>query len=80
MKPLVALICGSGLGSIANLVENKYILPYENIPDFPRSTGKRILMENLILLLKLLIYIEKSKFIELINYKEITIEKKYKFR
>ena len=37
-KPLVAVICGSGLGEIANLVENKHVLQYSEIPDFPRST------------------------------------------
>jgi purine-nucleoside phosphorylase len=39
-KPLVAIICGSGLGEIADLVEEKIIIPYTEIPEFPRSTGK----------------------------------------
>lgn len=39
IKPIVGIICGSGLGNIAELVENKVILSYEEIPDFPRSTG-----------------------------------------
>lgn len=30
---------GSGLGDIAEIVENKFVLPYSQIPDFPRSTG-----------------------------------------
>jgi len=38
-KPKVAIICGSGLGEIAELVEDKIILPYSDIPEFPRSTG-----------------------------------------
>lgn len=37
--PEVAIICGSGLGGIGELIENKIILPYTEIPDFPRSTG-----------------------------------------
>ncbi len=39
IKPTVAIICGSGLGEIANLVEDKQIIPYVDIPEFPRSTG-----------------------------------------
>ena len=40
IKPLVGIICGSGLGNIGELIENKTILNYDDIPDFPRSTGK----------------------------------------
>ena len=32
------LVCGSGLGDIAEMVENKIIVPYSEIPEFPRST------------------------------------------
>ena len=39
VRPSVAIICGSGLGDIANLVEGKEIVPYADIPEFPRSTG-----------------------------------------
>lgn len=39
-KPKIAIICGSGLGAIAELVEDKIVLPYTDIPEFPRSTGK----------------------------------------
>jgi purine-nucleoside phosphorylase len=39
IKPIIAIICGSGLGEIADLVENRFIISYEDIPDFPRSTG-----------------------------------------
>lgn len=39
IKPIVCIICGSGLGDIAEIVENKFVLPYSQIPDFPRSTG-----------------------------------------
>jgi purine-nucleoside phosphorylase len=38
-KPIVAIICGSGLGQIADMVQQKIVLPYEEIPEFPRSTG-----------------------------------------
>lgn len=43
-KPEVAIICGSGLGGLAERVVDKIVIPYSNIPHFPRSTGtiKRI--------------------------------------
>jgi purine-nucleoside phosphorylase len=40
IRPVVGIICGSGLGNIGELVENKTILSYDEIPDFPRSTGR----------------------------------------
>lgn len=39
IKPTVAIICGSGLGDIGNLIENPKIIPYNTIPEFPVSTG-----------------------------------------
>ncbi|XP_057658762.1 purine nucleoside phosphorylase-like [Diorhabda carinulata] len=38
LKPKVAIICGSGLGSITDIIENQISLPYEEIPNFPVST------------------------------------------
>lgn len=37
-SPKVALVLGSGLGGIAALVDDSAIVPYEEIPNFPRST------------------------------------------
>src|SRR5262249_55557276 len=37
-KPSIGLVLGSGLGSLANAVESADIIPYEQIPLFPRST------------------------------------------
>ncbi|KAJ8339696.1 hypothetical protein SKAU_G00343290 [Synaphobranchus kaupii] len=37
-RPKVAIICGSGLGGLAELLENKTVIPYERIPRFPQST------------------------------------------
>jgi len=37
-KPLVAIVCGSGLGKIADMVTQPKIVPYVDIPEFPRST------------------------------------------
>ncbi|XP_037110957.1 purine nucleoside phosphorylase 6 isoform X1 [Syngnathus acus] len=37
-KPRVAIICGSGLGDLADLIEDKMVFPYKDIPGFPTST------------------------------------------
>ncbi|XP_066569679.1 purine nucleoside phosphorylase 6 [Amia ocellicauda] len=37
-RPKVAIICGSGLGGLADLLENKTVVPYQDIPGFPQST------------------------------------------
>lgn len=37
-EPEIGLILGSGLGVLANEVENPVIIPYEAIPNFPKST------------------------------------------
>lgn len=36
--PNIAVVLGSGLGDFAETVEDKVIIPYEDIPNFPRST------------------------------------------
>ncbi|KFZ63825.1 Purine nucleoside phosphorylase, partial [Podiceps cristatus] len=37
-RPKIAIICGSGLGGLADVLDNKTVFPYEDIPHFPRST------------------------------------------
>ena len=37
-RPTVGMILGSGLGDLADSLENKVVIPYEEIPHFPRST------------------------------------------
>eukprot|EP00075_Anas_platyrhynchos_P032924 XP_027322177.1 purine nucleoside phosphorylase [Anas platyrhynchos] len=37
-RPKMAIICGSGLGDLADVLEEKAVFPYEDIPHFPRST------------------------------------------
>ena len=37
-QPQLALILGSGLGSLAEMVAEPTIIPYQDIPHFPRST------------------------------------------
>lgn len=38
MKVDVAIILGSGLGKIVDIMENKQIVPYKDIPHFPQSS------------------------------------------
>ncbi|KAM3920672.1 purine nucleoside phosphorylase-like [Leptodactylus fuscus] len=37
-RPKIAIICGSGLGTLADTLEDKIAIPYEDIPHFPSST------------------------------------------
>ncbi|NWI93500.1 PNPH phosphorylase, partial [Pitta sordida] len=37
-RPRIAIICGSGLGGLADVLDNKTVFAYEDIPHFPRST------------------------------------------
>lgn len=41
-RPKIAIICGSGLGGLADLLDNKTVFPYKDIPCFPNSTGQTI--------------------------------------
>ena len=36
-KPVIGIILGSGLGSLGDIMENKEILSYRDIPHFPQS-------------------------------------------
>lgn len=38
-KPLAGIILGSGLGKLADLIDNPVIIPYREIPGFPVSTA-----------------------------------------
>ncbi len=38
VKPRVAIILGSGLGSVADDIDKKVVIPYREIPNFPVST------------------------------------------
>lgn len=39
IKPTVGIICGSGLGALADSVKNPFKINYEDIPNFPVSTA-----------------------------------------
>ena len=41
--PIIGIICGSGLGNLVNLLENPDVFPYDNIENFPVSTGLHLL-------------------------------------
>lgn len=38
VKPEIGIICGSGLGGLADLIENSETIDYKDIPHFPVST------------------------------------------
>lgn len=48
-RPKVAIICGSGLGSLADLLADKTVFPYKDIPRFPISTGKLLFYLKLVI-------------------------------
>src|SRR5262250_3780551 len=39
LRPQIALVLGSGLGSFADDLTESVCIPYEQIPSFPRSTA-----------------------------------------
>lgn len=39
-RPKIGIVCGSGLGGLADDVQDAEILPYSEIPTFPVSTGR----------------------------------------
>lgn len=43
-RPKVAIICGSGLGGLADLLEDRTVFKYKDIPRFPTSTGTLFLL------------------------------------
>ena len=38
-KPFAGIVLGSGLGKLADKIENPIIIPYREIPGFPVSTA-----------------------------------------
>ena len=36
--PRIAIILGTGLGPLADMIEDKTVIPYSTIPNFPVST------------------------------------------
>lgn len=40
IHPLVGIVCGSGLGGLADLLKDPVAFNYKDIPNFPQSTGE----------------------------------------
>ena len=38
-NPLLGIVCGSGLGGLADIMEESDMFEYKDIPGFPVSTG-----------------------------------------
>jgi len=38
LRPSTACICGSGLGNLAEILEDRFTIPYADVPNFPVST------------------------------------------
>jgi purine-nucleoside phosphorylase len=41
-RPIIGIICGSGLGSLADHVAEPEEISYSQIPEFPASTGQLV--------------------------------------
>ena len=39
LRPKIGIICGTGLGGIADALKDQTIVPYSEISGFPVSTG-----------------------------------------
>ena len=40
LRPTLGIICGSGLGDIADELESAQVIPYQEIDGFPECTGE----------------------------------------
>lgn len=40
-KPFAGVVLGSGLGRLAENIENPIVIPYKEIPGFPVSTDRK---------------------------------------
>lgn len=39
VRPKIGIVCGSGLGGLADMLKDQVIFNYKDIPNFPQSTG-----------------------------------------
>lgn len=39
VRPTVGIVCGSGLGGLADMLKDQVVFNYKDIPNFPQSTG-----------------------------------------
>lgn len=40
VRPLLGVVCGSGLGGLAEMLKDPLVIEYSDIPNFPQSTGE----------------------------------------
>lgn len=40
VRPQVGIVCGSGLGGLAEMLKDQLVINYSDIPNFPQSTGE----------------------------------------
>ena len=40
IRPTVGIVCGSGLGGLADMLKDQVAFNYKDIPNFPQSTGE----------------------------------------
>lgn len=45
-RPTVGIVCGSGLGGLADLLKDQVVFNYKDIPNFPQSTGELHLLHR----------------------------------
>ena len=41
-KPVIGIICGSGLGELADQIDEQNVFDFKEIPNFPVSTGEYV--------------------------------------
>lgn len=46
IRPTVGIVCGSGLGGLADLLKDQVTFNYKDIPNFPQSTGELHLLHR----------------------------------
>jgi purine nucleoside phosphorylase len=45
-RPEIAIVCGTGLGGIGELIKEGFSIPYETIPNFVSPRGKHYTLEH----------------------------------
>ena len=54
LEPRAGIILGTGLGSLADCIENATLIPYEDIPHFPVSTAPGLIGTPLVVTVAML--------------------------
>ena len=43
-RPVIGIVCGSGLGGLVNELQSQEAFKYDEIPGFPVSTGTQVIL------------------------------------